>query len=96
MNVVPDGIGVIPLSNNGKMVPSVKAFITDIDNYVFITNDEIEKIKLEKLPLRFSTRKLALYFKNKKDTCPRWICPAKDKLVPYQEENFKKLSARQG
>lgn len=26
----------------------------------------------------------ALYFKNKKDTCPRWICPAKDKKAVCQ------------
>ncbi|MBR3516782.1 MAG: hypothetical protein IKO10_10750 [Lachnospiraceae bacterium] len=96
LNIVSDGIGIIPLSNNGKIMPTPKNFTTDIEHYVFFANDEIEAIKLEKLPLRFSTKKLALYLKNRKDICPRWNCPAKDKLVTYQEENFKALSARLG
>ena len=96
LNIVSDGIGIIPLSNNGKIMPTPKNFTTDIEHYVFFANDEIEAIKLEKLPLRFSTKKLALYLKNKKDLCPRWNCPAKDKLVSYQAESFNALSARLG
>ena len=91
VNVVEDGIGIIPLSNDGKLTPSIKNFITDIENFIFFDNDEIESIKLEKLPLRFSTKKLAVHFKGLKNTCPNWVCPSKNKLVPYQEENFKKL-----
>lgn len=94
VNVVADGVGIIPLSNNGKLTPSIKNFITDIDNYIYFGNDEIEALKLEKLPLRFSTKKLAIYFKDMQKTCPRWVCPAKNKLVPYQEENFKKMLSR--
>lgn len=91
VNIVADGIGIIPLSNGGKLTPSIKNFITDVENFVYFSNDEIESIKLEKLPLRFSTKKLAVYLKDKNKTCPRWVCPSKDKLVPYQEENFKKF-----
>ena len=94
VNIIPEGIGIIPLSNNGKLTPSYKNLSTDIANFVFFYNEEIEALKLEKLPLRLSTRKLALYFKNNPKSCPRWVCPQKEKLIPYQEENFKKLSSR--
>ena len=77
-------------------MPTPKNFTTDIEHYIFFSNDEIEAVKLEKLPLRFSTKKLALYLKGKKDVCPRWNCPAKDKLVSYQEESFKALAGRLG
>ena len=91
VSITADGLGVIPLSNGGKLTPSIKNFITDLDHFVFFGNDEIESIKFEKLPLRFSTKKLAVYFKGMNKTCPRWVCPSKNKLVPYQEENFKKF-----
>ncbi|SEQ52930.1 hypothetical protein SAMN02910369_01962 [Lachnospiraceae bacterium NE2001] len=91
VNVLAEGVGIIPLSNGGKLTPSIKNFITDVANFVYFSNDEIESVKLENLPLRFSTKKLAIYFKGLNKTCPRWVCPSKNKLVPYQEENFKKL-----
>ena len=91
VNIVPDGIGIIPLSNGGKLTPSIKNFITDIEHFVFFGKDELASVKLEKLPLRMSTKKLAVRFKGMTDSCPNWVCPAKHKLVPYQAENFKKL-----
>lgn len=93
VNVTKEGIGIIPLSNNGKLTPSIKNFSTDIEHFISFTNEELESIKLEKLPLRFSTKKLALRFKGT-SACPRWVCPSKNKLIPYQEENFKKLANR--
>ena len=64
INIVSTGIGVIPLKNDGQILPKIKDFKTDIDNYIFISNDEIEKIEIENLPLHFSSKKLAIYFKN--------------------------------
>ena len=92
VNIMADGVGIIPLSNGGKLTPSIKNFITDIANFIYFSNDEIESLKLEKLPLRFSTKKLALYLRGVNNkTSPYWVCPSKHKLVPYQEENFKRL-----
>lgn len=91
INVVSNGIGVIPLKNSGQLIPNIKDFITDIDNYVFINNDEIEKIESQKLPLRFSTKKLAVYFKNLDNISTPWTLPTKHKLLPYQQENYDKL-----
>ena len=92
INVVDKGIGVIPLKNSGQLIPKIKDFITDIDGYVFISNDEIEKIKIEKLPLYFSSRKLAIYFKNLGNTSTQWTLPMKNKLLSYQQENYNKLA----
>lgn len=94
INVVEKGIGVIPLKNSGQLIPKIKDFITDIDGYVFISNDEIEKIKIEKLPLYFSSRKLAIYFKNLGNTGTQWTLPMKNKLISYQQENYNKLANR--
>lgn len=91
VNIVDKGIGVIPLKNSGQLIPKIKDFITDIDNYVFIGNDEIEAIKIEKLPFYFSSKKLAIYFKNLGKTSTQWTLPMKNKIVTYQQENFNKL-----
>ncbi|MCR5214083.1 MAG: hypothetical protein K6E10_06680 [Eubacterium sp.] len=96
VNVLSCGIGVIPLKNSGQMIPKIKDLITDVENFCFFSNDEIESMALKKLPLHFSSVKLALCFKNtgelKVDT--PWELPKKHKLIPYQEENFNKLSQR--
>ena len=91
INVVSDGIGVIPLKNSGQLIPKIKDFITDIDNYIFINNDEIEKMELKKMPLRFSVKRLAIYFKDLDGANTPWTLPIKHKLVSYQEENYNKL-----
>lgn len=96
VNVISTGIGVIPLKNSGQIIPKVKDLITDIQNFCFFSNDEIESKALKKLPLHFSSVKLAICFKNtgelKVDT--PWELPKKHKLIPYQEANFNKLAAR--
>ncbi|MBP3754421.1 MAG: hypothetical protein J6I66_06165 [Lachnospiraceae bacterium] len=96
VNVVSNGIGVIPLKNSGQLIPKIKDLKTDADNFVFFENDEIETKALKKLPLHFSSVKLAICFKGtgelKVDT--PWECPKKHKLIPYQEENFNKLAAK--
>ena len=92
INVVNNGIGVIPLKNSGQLIPKIKDFITDIDNFVFVSNDEIEKIEIQKLPLYFSSKKLAIYFKNTGNVSTQWTLPKKHKLVSYQQENFNKLA----
>lgn len=94
INVISNGIGVIPLKNSGQMIPKIKDFITDIEKYVFIGNDEIEKIEIQKLPLRFSTKKLAIYFKNLDNISTQWTLPTKHKLVSYQQENYNKLAKK--
>ena len=58
VNITDKGLGIISLRNSGQLIPKIKDFITDIDNYVFIGNDEIARISIEKLPLHFSTKKL--------------------------------------
>ena len=94
VNIMEKGICVIPLRNSGQLIPKIKDFITDIDNYVFIGNDEIERISIEKLPLHFSTKKLAIYFKNLGNVSTQWTLPTKHKLVTYQQENCNKLASR--
>jgi len=94
VNIVDKGIGVIPLRNSGQLIPKIKDFITDIDNYVFINNDEIEKVRIEKLPLHFSSRKLAIYLKNAGNTSTPWTLPMKNKWVEYQQENYNKLASK--
>ena len=94
INVVYNGIGIIPLKNSGQLIPKIKDFITDIDNYVFINNDEIEKMEIQKLPLQFSTKKLAIYFKNLDNVGTPWTLPIKHKLISYQQENYNKLSKK--
>lgn len=94
INVVNDGIGVIPLVNSGQLIPNIKDFITDIDHYIFFNNDEIEKIEITKLPLRFSTRMLKISFKGLDGAKTPWTLPMKHKLVSYQEENYNKLAQK--
>lgn len=94
LNVVNNGIGIIPLKNSGQLIPKIKDFITDIDSYVFINNDEIEKMEIKKLPLYFSSKRLAIYFKNLDNVSTSWTLPMKHKLVPYQQENYNKLAKR--
>lgn len=96
INVVSNGIGVIPLKNSGQIIPKVKDLITDVEHFFFFSNDEIETKQIKKLPLHFSSVKLAICFKNTgelKVETP-WELPKKHKLIPYQEENFNKLAAR--
>ena len=92
INVISNGIGIIPLKNSGQLIPKIKDFITDMDNYIFISNDEIEKIEIQKLPLNFKSKKLAIYFKNLDNTCTPWTLPKEHKLVSYQQENYNKLA----
>ena len=94
VNIMEKGIAVIPLRNSGQLIPKIKDFITDIDNYVFIGNEEIARINIEKLPLHFSTKKLAIYFKNLDNVSTQWTLPTKNKLVTYQQENCNKLASR--
>lgn len=94
VNIMEKGIGVIPLRNSGQLIPKIKDLITNIENYVFINNDEISKISIEKLPLHFSTKKLAIYFKNLGNVSTQWTLHTKDKLVAYQQENCNKLASR--
>ena len=94
VNIMEKGICVIPLRNSGQLIPKIKDFITDIDNYVFIGNDEIERISIEKLPLHFSTKKLAIYFKNLGNVSTQWTLPTKHKLVTYQQESCNKLASK--
>ena len=94
VNIMEKGIAVIPLRNSGQLIPKIKDFITDIDNYVFIGNEEIGRISIEKLPLHFSTKKLAIYFKNLDNVSTQWTLPTKNKLVTYQQENCNKLASR--
>jgi hypothetical protein len=94
VNITDKGLGVIPLRNSGQLIPKIKDFITDIDNYVFIGNEEIARINIEKLPLHFSTKKLAIYFKNLENVSTQWTLPTKNKLVSYQEENCGKLASK--
>ncbi len=91
INIISNGIGIIPLKNDGQLIPKVKDFKTDIENYVFFSNDEIEKIELQKLPLNFASKRLAIYFKNLGINCTPWALPKKHKLIPYQKDNFDKL-----
>ena len=91
INVTSKGLGVIPLTNNRKLLVKVKDFKTDIDNFVFFNNDEIEKMEIQKLPLYFSSKKLAIYFKGLGNVSTQWTLPKKHKLISFQEENFKKL-----
>ena len=94
INIVSTGIGVIPLRNDGQILPKIKDFKTDLNNYVFFSNDEIEKIEIQNLPLHFSSKKLAVYFKNLGNVATPWTLPKKHKLVSYQEENYSKLEKR--
>ena len=91
VNIVSNGIGVIPLVNSGQLIPKIKDLVTDVDNYVFFSNDEIEKVEIQKLPLHFSTKKLAIYFKNLDNISTQWTLPTKHKLISYQQENYNKL-----
>ena len=43
------------------------------------------------MQLRFSVKRLAIYFKGLDDANTPWTLPIKHKLVSYQEENFNKL-----
>ncbi len=94
VNIVNNGIGIIPLKNSGQLIPKIKDFITDIDNYVYFSNDEIEKVEIQKLPLHFSSKKLAIYFKNIDNISTQWTLPTKHKLVSYQQENYNKLAKK--
>lgn len=91
VNITPNGLGVIPLTNSNKLIPNVKNFQPDLNNYVYFDNSEIETIKIEKLPLHFSSKRLAVYFKNLDNVCTQWTLLKKHKLIPYQKDNYNKL-----
>ena len=96
VNIISTGIGIIPCRNSGQLIPNVKDLITDIEHFCFFANEEIETKSLKKLPLHFSSMKLAICFKNngnlKVDT--PWQVYKKHKLIPYAETNFNKLAAK--
>ena len=96
LNVISTGIGVIPCYNGGQILANVKDLTTDIDNFVFFSNDEIESKELKKLPLNFSSMMFSVLFKSDSELKVKtpWQMPKKHKLIPYQEENFKKLASR--
>ena len=94
INIVDNGIGIIPLVNSGQLIPKVKDLITVIEKYIFIDNSEIEKMEIQKLPLHFSTKKLAVSFKNLGDASTPWTLPSKHKLISYQQENYNKLAKK--
>ena len=94
VNIVSNGVGIIPLVNSGQLIPKIKDLITDMDNYIFVGNDEISKIEIKKLPLNFSSKRLALYFNNLGEVSTQWTLPKKHKLVSYQQENFNKLAQK--
>ncbi len=94
VNIVSNGIGIIPLVNSGQLIPKIKDLITDMDNYIFVNNDEIEKVEIKKLPLNFSSKRLAISFKNLDNVSTQWTLPKKNKLVSYQQENFNKLAQK--
>ena len=91
INITTTGVGIIPLLNDNKLIPKIKDFKTDVANYIFFSNDEIEKVQVEKLPLHFSSKKLAIYFKNLDKICTPWELPKKHKLISYQNDNYNKL-----
>lgn len=91
INIISNGIGIIPLKNDGQLLPKVKDFKTDIDNYVYFSNEEIEKIEIQNLPLHFTSKRLAIYFKNLENNCTPWTLPKKHKLLSYQNDNYSKL-----
>ena len=80
--------------NNFEISLFEKEFLLDYlkQNYIFLSNDEIEKMEIQKLPLNFSSKKLAIYFENTGDRSTPWTLPKKHKLVSYQQENYNKLA----
>lgn len=94
LNITESGIGVIPLINDGQLLPKIKDFKTDLANFVYFSNDEIDKMELQKLPLHFSSKKLAIYFKNTGNVATPWQLHKKDKLISYQSANYDKIANR--
>ena len=91
INITSNGVGIIPLTNDGKILPNVKNFKTDLEHYVYFDNDEIDRIELQKMALHFKSKRLAIYFKGLEKNYTPWEVFKKHKLISYQEDNYNKL-----
>lgn len=91
LNKTEKGIGFIPLVNDYKLMVRVEDFKTDLENYVFIKNEDIKGIEINKLPFYFSKKLLKITFNSEKNHSTSWTFPMKHKLIKYQEENYLKF-----
>lgn len=91
LNKTESGIGFIPLMNDYKLLVKVVDFKTDLENFVFISNEKIKSIEANKLALNFGKRILKITFNNENNAATAWTLPMKHKLIKYQEENFNKF-----
>ena len=77
--------------NDYKLLVKVVDFKTDLENFVFISNEKIKSIEANKLALNFGKRILKITFNNENNAATAWTLPMKHKLIKYQEENFNKF-----
>lgn len=89
LNKTEKGIGVIPLTNNYKLLVRVEDFKTELESFVFLPFECIEKIEIKNL--MFSKKILKVIFNAEKFVITEWTLPLKHKLINYQEANSKKF-----
>lgn len=91
LNKTEAGIGFIPLINDYKLIVKVEDFKTELENYVFIRNEDIKGIELKKLALNFGKRILKITFNLSNNPSTFWTLPMDHKLISYQAESFEKF-----
>ena len=91
INRTEKGIGFIPLINDYKLLVKVEDFKTEIENFVFIPNEYIKSVEVNKLPMYFSKKLLKITFESGNNPSTAWTFPMKHKLIKYQEENYTKF-----
>lgn len=91
-NWTDTGIGIIPLKYKGVMLTvNPSKMQTQIDKYRFIKNEDIESIIVQKFNVFNSkVKKIKITFKDEKSKM-YLIANMKEKLIPYQEDNFVKF-----
>lgn len=86
INQTENGLGIIPLTTDGISWTITPAKLhPNINDFVFISNESIEEIKIKGLPLNKNMKKLKIKIKDFKTLHLSFNC--KEKTLPYQEQN---------
>ena len=91
-NWTEEGIGIIPLNYKGVMLTvNPSKMEAQKDSYIFINNEDIDNILVKNFNIFNSkVKKIKITFKDGK-TKMELMANVKEKLIPYQEENFSKF-----
>lgn len=93
INQTEKGIGLIPLKSTKSLYIKLENMVVQLDQFMFIENNNISSVKIKKLNL-FSPVAKTVDIKLKNDADFKLIVRNKEKQLPYHEENFAKFISK--